>query len=31
MTGNPTSAAAAALLREVHVAKSGRRSAAIIG
>jgi hypothetical protein len=31
VTGNPTSAAAAALLREVHVAKSGGRSAAIIG
>jgi DNA-binding transcriptional LysR family regulator len=31
VTGDPTSAAAAALLREVHEAKSGRRAAAVIG
>jgi DNA-binding transcriptional LysR family regulator len=31
VTGDPTSAAAAALLREVHETKSGRQSAAVIG
>jgi DNA-binding transcriptional LysR family regulator len=31
VTGDPTSAAAAALLREVHEARNGRRSAAVIG
>ncbi|MCW2876569.1 MAG: LysR family transcriptional regulator [Sphaerisporangium sp.] len=31
VTGDPTSAAAAALLREVHEAKSGRRLATMIG
>jgi DNA-binding transcriptional LysR family regulator len=31
VTGDPTSAAAAALLREIHEARNGRRSAAVIG
>jgi hypothetical protein len=31
VTGDPTSAAAAALLREVQETKSGRRAAVLVG